>query len=933
LDFRHSEVNATPTSRLPDTKSTSSTLQPVTGNYDYYLSRIDKIVINNDLNGDAVFGVVEGADAIIPKPPADRDSAMTLYSLTVPAYTHNPSDVGIKLIENKRYTMKDLGRVENRLDDIEYFTNLSLLENEIDSRVIYTAGSTTDVAFKNGILVDGFRGHNIGDVTHIDYKCSIDYEKGHLRPSFKPTQINLTTPTISSGEGLEISSDGLLTYLQGPTAEYINQASRNTSLKVNPFNLTNWIGTVTLSPFVSNWFDTTARPTVKINSQGENDNWKVTSVNGMKGFGTQWNDWESVWYGIDLVDDNILDDRKGSAFLNEARVKTYSPVITNKTENSVSSVARDTSTTREEKNRVGLNIRNLPDHLKSRIGDKIVDKSVVPFIEQQTIAVNAYGLKPLTQVYAFFDDVNVDADCKDANNAVGPFTTSWDGSLTDITFTIPANKFETGDKVFRFIDSSTNTIGNAVTSADGVFHAQGILPTRSGSIVSTRPAHLRRITANSEKVIKNPFAKEKNLNLSKYTNWLDPMSQIFYVDDVSYPNGLFLNSVDLYLANAHETIPLKLDIRESFNGSPSPSVVIPFSEIWKSGTGDAGLTYDKNSGTTPTRFNFSSPVFLEPGEYAICLSANSSDFEVHGGVVGELSSNNLNRIISPVYSGPVYRSTNNRAAQVDNTLTWKYKLNRCTFDTLNVENPSVNIKNIANSSSIKLDSYRFNTSSIAPTGTFVNHSASFDNDTNIIENTNNSLSSTVTVAGGSQIDMINTSFTVANPSTNSTISPVVDFGYNNIIGIENVVNNLTNPDDELPAFGGDTSATAKYITRRVTLEDGFESSNLKVYLDVNKQGTTADVSVDVFAKLSSNSEESEFDDIGYVKMEVENNLDDFISENQFDFREVSYTLPASAVASGDRAKIKSFAVKICMYSNNSANVPVIKDLRIVALDS
>ena len=53
------------------------------------------------------------------------------------------------------------------------------------------------------------------------------------------------------------------------------------------------------------------------------------------------------------------------------------------------------------------------------------------------------------------------------------------------------------------------------------------MPNRNGSIVSTRPTHLRRITANSEKVIKNPFAKEKNLNLSKYTNWLDPMSKLY----------------------------------------------------------------------------------------------------------------------------------------------------------------------------------------------------------------------------------------------------------------------------------------------------------------------------------------------------------------------------------------------------------------------
>ena len=931
IDFRHSVDSQTTIARIPDTKPTSSTLVPVQGNYDYYLSRIDKVVINNDLNGDGVFDIIEGVDAIVPKPPAEVDGSMSLYSLTIPAYTHNPSDVGIKLIENKRYTMRDLGRVENRLNDIEYFTTLSLLENEIDSRIIYTAGSTTDPAFKNGILVDGFRGHNIGDVTHIDYQCSVDYEKGHLRPSFKPVEMKLNTPT-SVGSDLELSNDGLLTFVQGPTSEYINQSASNTLITVNPFNLTNWIGTVSLSPMVSRWFDTSSRPTVKINTEGENDNWKVSSVNKLKGFGTQWNDWESIWYGIDVVDDNLLDDRKGNVFLNEARVKTSSVVVTNKTENNVSAVTRDAFTTREEKNRVGLNIRNLPGHLKTRIGDKVVDRSVVPFIEEQTITINAYGLKPLTMVYAFFDSTNVDAKCVDANGVVGPFTTSWDGSLRNITFTVEPNTFETGDKLFRLIDDSQNRITEAVTSADGIFYAHGLTPKRNGSIVSTRPLHLRRITANSEKVIRNPFAKEKNLNLSKYTNWLDPMSQVFYVDDVSYPNGLFLNSVDLYLGNAHETIPIKLDIRESFNGSPSPSAVVPFSEVWKSGTGDAGLTYDRDDSTiNSNNFKFSSPVFLEPGEYAICLSANSSEFEVHGGVIGELASDNLNRITSPVYSGPVFRSSNNRAAEVDNTLTCKYKLNRCVFKAK--PDTSLVLTNTSNSSDVNIDSYRFNTSSIVPSGTSVKHVAVFDSNREIIENTNNTLSTTNTVSSGVSQNTIQTTLSANSTNDLSPVTPVVDLGYSSVIAIENIANNLSSFTDELPAFGDDQSANAKYISRRVTLQDGFESKNIKVFLDLNQQGATADVSIDVFVKTSSSSTEKEFDNIGYVKMEAENSSDSFVSENQFDFREVSYTLPATSIPTDDQDRIKSFAVKICMYASNSANVPLVKDLRIVALDS
>jgi hypothetical protein len=928
LDFRHSSQTA---NRIPDTKPTSSTLLPLQGGYDHYLSRVDKIVINNKLNEDVAFEVISGVDGIIPKPPADREGSMTLYSLTVPAYTHNPSDVGIKLIDNKRYTMKDLGKVESRINDIEYYTTLSLLENEIDSRVIYTAGSTTDPAFKNGILVDGFRGHNIGDVSHVDYKCSIDYEMGHLRPSFKPTEILLNTPTISQGVDLQLSSDGILTFVVGSTADYINQSSSNLLLKVNPFNLANWIGTVTLSPSTRNWFDTSVRPNVRINTQGENDNWKVTSVNNLKGYGTQWNDWESIWYGIDVVDDNLLDDRKGNIFLNQARVKSSSFVIQNKTENNISSITRDASTTREEKNRVGLNIRNLPEHLKTRIGDRIVDNSVVPFIETQSISVSANGLKPYTKVYAFFDGISVDAYCQDSSDAYGPFTTDINGSLSDITFTVPASIFEVGEKIFRFIDDVDGVISDAITSADGVFYSQGISRKREGSIVSTRPVHLRRITASSEKVIKNPYTREKTLNLSKYTNWLDPMAQIFYVDNVSYPNGVFLDSVDLNFGTIDETIPIKVDIRPTFNGSPSPSVVVPFSEVYKSGTGDAGITYDAAAATLPTQFKFTSPVFLEPGEYAICLSTNSSNFEIHGGRIGETSVDGFDRIVLPIYSGPVFRSSNNRTAEVDNTLILKYNLNKCNFkaDTT----PEIIFQNNSISENVNIDSYRFNTSSFSPSGTSIQHIAVFDSNNNIIENTNNHVVTTQTLAAGTVSNMITTKFALNNPAVISSVSPVMDLAYTNIIGIANQINNLSAAADEESAFGNINSATAKYISRRVTLEDGFESKNIKVFLDVNKQGATADVSVDVYAKTSSSAEEVEFDDVGYVKMEVENNSNEFVSSNEFDFKEISYSLPISSIPLSDSDKIKSFAVKICLYASNPANVPTIKDLRIVALDS
>ena len=72
-------------------------------------------------------------------------------------------------------------------------------------------------------------------------------------------------------------------------------------------------------------------------------------------------------------------------------------------------------------------------------------------------------------------------------------------------------------------------------------------------------------------------------------------------------------------------------------------------------------------------------------------------------------------------------------------------------------------------------------------------------------------------------------------------------------------------------------------------------------------------------------------------MTVMDNSDEFISSDEFDFREVEYSLFTEASQSpSDSDRIKSFAVKICMYRNDDTTIlslPIIKDLRVVALDT
>ena len=63
--------------------------------------------------------------------------------------------------------MKDIGKLETRIKNIEYYTQLSLLEQQAINTQIQDASTGLD-RFKNGIIVGSFKGHNVGDTGSLN---------------------------------------------------------------------------------------------------------------------------------------------------------------------------------------------------------------------------------------------------------------------------------------------------------------------------------------------------------------------------------------------------------------------------------------------------------------------------------------------------------------------------------------------------------------------------------------------------------------------------------------------------------------------------------------------------------------------------------------------------------------------------------------------
>ena len=355
-----------------------------TANTIYYLSRKDKLTLTKD----RVLKVVQGVSSEDPVLPADDEDAMTLYNLDIPAYTFNSSDVDTQYIDNRRFTMRDIGKIEKRVDTLEYYTALSLLEKEASDLSIKDSATNLE-RFKNGILVDSFNGHNISDVSHDDFAIAIDQELKELRPSFSSDTFKFSFDNV--GASANTQKTGELVTLRYTSANLVVQPLSSNTETINPYGTSQFNGQVTLSPPSDVWFSETGRPLVLINLESLNDHWIQGADNG---FGKQWDDWSSAWSGTQVNDDNLIKTRK--------------------TESTSNTVSRFANITSKNKTRTGIISTKPPETIKRSVGNRAVSISIVPYVREQKVYFVAKGLKPSSIFYPYFDNTVVTAYTKPA---------------------------------------------------------------------------------------------------------------------------------------------------------------------------------------------------------------------------------------------------------------------------------------------------------------------------------------------------------------------------------------------------------------------------------------------------------------------------------------------------------------------------------------
>ena len=207
--------------------------------------------------------------------------------------------------------MRDIGGLHKRIESMEYYTQLSLLESNAQSLQIQDADGFD--RFKNGFFVDNFTGHNIGDVTDEDYSISMDMAKGELRPSHHMDNANLVesdsalanstamTDSIRTTNGYQKTGD-LLTLPYTEVTE-IEQQYASTTVNLNPYDTISFVGNVVIDPDQDDWFETETLPEMTVEIPSVFDTLSTDAAAGVQGLnlGTVWNTWNNNWASEDVA--------------------------------------------------------------------------------------------------------------------------------------------------------------------------------------------------------------------------------------------------------------------------------------------------------------------------------------------------------------------------------------------------------------------------------------------------------------------------------------------------------------------------------------------------------------------------------------------------------------------------------------------------------
>jgi hypothetical protein len=652
----------------------------ITADIDFYLPRLDLICVNSDNS----LVVINGQSDLEPKLPNIPDDGMAIYALYVPQFTANATDVDVRFIENRRYTMSDIGNIEKRIGAIEYYTSLSLLERDANDRSIF---GTDGEKFKNGFITDGFRNLDVSDSSQPEFLCSIDSARGILYPYHTGYSIPFNPNAISNGITIK-NNKAFLSYTE-TDVDYLTQLSASQFIDLQPHEQSADVGIMNLTPEVDTWSEKSEQAQTTVELYDGFDSVLRDFANEAGFTGTQWNSWVTT----SKVSKKVKNKKAALKFL-EANGATGVDIgkFSNKFGGLFGGLFGKKKKRITIQNQVASGIQTdlAFEDVEQSLGDYVKDVKISTYMRTRPVLVDVAGVKPNTQFYAFFDGKDVTQFVKLLPDAFDPATYNLtadegksqaellakysttpqlelksddDGNIVAM-FIIPndANfKFSTGEKLLRLTNSPRNINDEEDSFAEARFISNGLDIDSAETVISTQVPRVKR-----QEVKRNRICVRKN----------DPIAQTFRIQDDS---GIFASSIELAFAQKPPvgSAQVQVYLVTVANGYPT-DFIVPGSET---SLKNSEIVVSDDS-SAMTRFEFDNPIYLEPNvEYAVVAFSGSYGYKAYIADLGAPDITNAGDIISEQPAvGVFFTSANKTTWSASQNRDLKFKINRANFN-------------------------------------------------------------------------------------------------------------------------------------------------------------------------------------------------------------------------------------------------------------
>lgn len=586
------------------------TQNPVQGssiqaNISYYLSRADKLLVNED----GEFSVLLGQQSQEPQFKKTPDNSLELYKIVMNPNTISTEDINTTFIEHKRYTMADIAKLERKLDKLEEMTTLSFLE--LEAKLNPSLDGDGNPRTETGIHIDDLTDQTGSDTQNPDYNASLDPENNIIRPSFDGENLRLIYREYDGSNAdfssANVSVKGDNVYINHTNSPWISQPLASHGVQINPTDKVDFVGNLTLSPSSDEW--KSAQRGTRVLTGGK----KLDTEEAFL-----YNSWQWNWTGRSSEDLEIQENAKKSnnrdfgAFGRKELLRKKQNVTArnhNRTTGTGGHVSRVVSS---ETIRT-VNAKN-----------RVLDAAITPWIRSREISFKATGLKPNTQFVPFFDGIDVSDWCKQkefvrwSNSSVdignqgsgvvtkhpenigaGPFylLSGSNGELSG-SFYIPnirptrvqttygltdlyissGLRFKTGKKEFKLLDVTVNDHNQAGSMASAIYDASGMVDTRKNGHTTTRPPKKGR----SKKITKPYNSSELQQLLNSVVDTdvkiIDPQQSGFWGGEISL--GVSLPNVPTWTVLS-DYISVDQNKNAGTSVFPDQDVSHPFAQSFK----------------------------------------------------------------------------------------------------------------------------------------------------------------------------------------------------------------------------------------------------------------------------------------------------------------------------------------------------------------